>query len=337
MSAGLLPIFNVSVASSIGDALAARRADPASRFVAGGTDLMPNLRRGLGAPATLIDLRGIPELRRIARSAAGLAIGAAVTLAELIEDETIAASHPALIEAASAVAGPALREAGTLGGNLALDTRCVYYNQSAWFRDANDHCRKYAGERCHVAPGGTRCYAAYSGDLAAPLLAYGAEVEIAGTTGTRRVPLAEVFEDDGAAHLRVRTDELIVAVHLPPNPWPAAYAKARQRGSIDFPLAGVAVALLARGGIVHALRVALTGVATRPFLLERTDSFAGSPLDAGALECLGKIVQRAAAPMRTTWTSPQYRRRVAGALAMRLAGDLAGHEPRGYSSIVPPR
>jgi 4-hydroxybenzoyl-CoA reductase subunit beta len=332
-----LPVFRVCTPGSLGEALAERRADASSRFVAGGTDLMPNLRRGLGAPATLIDLRGIPELRRIARSAAGLAIGAAVTLAELIEDEAIAASHPALSEAASTVAGPALREAGTLGGNLALDTRCVYYNQSAWLRSANDHCRKYAGERCHVAPGGARCYAAYSGDLAAPLLAYGAEVEIAGASGTRRVPLAELFEDDGAAHLRVRADELIVAVHVPANPWSAAYAKARQRGSIDFPLAGVAVALLAHDGIVRALRVALTGLASRPFLLENTDSFAGAPLDAGALERLGKSVQKAAAPMRTTWTSPLYRRRVAGALATRLAGRLAGHEPRGYSSIVPPR
>jgi 4-hydroxybenzoyl-CoA reductase subunit beta len=318
MSGLLLPPFRVEQPASVGAALAARRADPSSRFVAGGTDLVPNLRRGLGAPASLIDVRGIAELRRIARAPDGLDIGAAVTLAELIDDPAIAA-YPALAAAARSVAGPALREAGTLGGNLCLDTRCLFYNQSAWWRESNDFCLKYEGVRCHVAPGGKRCYAAYSGDLAAALLAYGAEIEIAATGAARRVPLTELFSDDGAAHVRLAAEELLVAVHLPAPPWPAAYAKARQRGSIDFPLAGVAVALLADGGVVRGLRVGLTGVASRPVLLDETAAFAGAPLDAEALEKLAKAVQKAVSPMRTTTAAPHYRRRVAGALATRLA------------------
>ncbi len=322
MSGTLLPEFRVAQPVTLEAALAARGADASSRFIAGGTDLMPNLRRGLGAPTTLIDLRGIPELRSIAESPQGVRIGAAVTLAELSDDGAIGRTYPALAAAAAAVAGPALREAGTVGGNICLDTRCLFYNESEWWRESNDYCLKYEGNRCHVAPGGKRCYAAYSGDLAAPLLAYGAEVEIAGARGSRRVPLADLFADDGAAHVRLEAHEVLAAVHLPPKPWPAAYAKARQRGSIDFPLAGIAVALLARDGIVLGLRVGLTGVASRPVLLEETESFAGGPLDAAALERLGKSVQKAVSPMRTTTITPQYRRRVASVYATRLAAGL---------------
>jgi 4-hydroxybenzoyl-CoA reductase subunit beta len=317
-----LPEFHVMQPHSLDAALAARRADPSSRFIAGGTDLIPNLRRGLAAPASLIDVRCIPELRSITRSPEGLALGAAVTLAELIDDGAIAKAFPALVAAAAAVAAPALREAGTLGGNICLDTRCMFYNESAWWRAANAFCLKREGDRCHVAPGGTRCYAAYSGDLAAPLLVYGAVAEIAGADGSRRIPLADLFADDGAAHLRLSPDELLVAVHLPAHPWPAAYAKARQRGSIDFPLAGVALALLAENGIVRGLRVALTGVGSCPILLEETAALAGAPLDAGALDLLGKDVQKAVTPMRTTSATPLYRRRVAAAFATRLATEL---------------
>jgi CO/xanthine dehydrogenase FAD-binding subunit len=135
-----------------------------------------------------------------------------------------------------------------------------------------------------------------------------------------------LFDDDGAAHIRLSPDEVLVAVHLPPDPWPAAYAKARQRGSIDFPLAGVALALLAENGIVRGLRVALTGVASRPILLEETTSLGGAALDAGALERLGKSVQKAVTPMRTTAAAPLYRRRVAAAFATRLATGLY-HRP----------
>lgn len=322
MSGLLLPPFRVERPTSVAEALAARRAEPSSRFVAGGTDLVPNLRRGLGAPASLIDLRGIAELRRIERSGAGCSLGAAVSLSELIDDAALGAAYPALAAAALAVAAPALREAGTVGGNLCLDTRCLFYNQSAWWRAANDFCLKYEGDRCHVAPGGKRCYAAYSGDLAAPLLAYGAEVEIAGPLGARRVPLAELFADDGAAHVRLAGDEVVVAIHLPAQPWPAAYAKARQRGAIDFPLAGVAVALRAAGGSVAGLRVGLTGVASQPVLLDMTPALGGAPLDDTALARLATSVQKSVSPMRTTTAAPHYRRRVAGALAIRLARQL---------------
>lgn len=319
----LLPEFKVVSPETIAAAVAAGRA-PDSRFVAGGTDLMVNLRHGIGQPATLIDLRGIPPLQAIQVDPAGLSVGAAVTLAELADHPAVRTTYPALAAAADAIGAPAHREAGTVGGNLCLDTRCMFYNRSEWWRDANQHCLKYQGDTCRVAPTGTRCHAAYSGDLAPALLVHDAVVEVAGRSGLRLLPLAELYEDDGAAHLRLAAGEFLVRVMLPPAPWPAAYAKARARGAIDFPLAGVAVALRTGPQGVTGLRVALTGTNSRPFLLEGTDALLGSAVDAAWLERLGKLVQKQVSPMRTTLLAAQYRRRVAAALAQRLATELAG-------------
>ena len=320
----LLPDFRVATPVSIAAALAAGKRHPAGRFVAGGTDLMVNLRHGIGAPTALIDLRGIPELRGIASGAGGMSIGAAVTLAELAADPVVAARYPAVASAAAAVGAPAHRAAGTVGGNLCLDTRCMFYNRSAWWREANSFCLKHEGDTCHVAPTGKRCHAAFSGDLAPALLVHDAEVEIAGPDGLRRQPLAELYAEDGAAHLRLAPGEFLVRVALPPDPWPSAYAKARARGAIDFPLAGVAVALRRDGDTVAGLRVALTGTNSRPFLLEGTEALLGTAVDAAWCDRLGKLVQKQVSPMRTTLLAAQYRRRVASALATRLAGALGG-------------
>ena len=317
-----LPEFRVLTPRSVAAAVTAG-ARPGGRFVAGGTDLMANLRHGIGEPGTLIDLRGIPELHGIARGPHGLSIGSAVRLAELATHPAVAGPYPALAAAALAVGGPAHREAGTVGGNLCLDTRCLFYNRSAWWREANGYCMKHQGDICHVAPTGKRCHAAFSGDLAAPLLAHGAEVEIAGSHGPRRQPLGELYAEDGAAHLLLAPGEFLLRVLVPPDPWPAAYGKARARGAIDFPLAGVAVALRFEGIGVTGLRVALTGTNSRPFLLAGTEAPLGAPVDAGWRERLGKLVQRQVSPMRTTLLAAQYRRRVAAALAERLAGRLA--------------
>ena len=317
-----LPEFRVLAPRSVAAAVVAG-ARPRSRFVAGGTDLMANLRHGIGEPGTLIDLRGIPELHGIASGPHGLSIGAAVRLAELATHPAVAGPYPALAAAALAVGGPAHREAGTIGGNLCLDTRCLFYNRSAWWREANGYCMKHQGDICHVAPTGKRCHAAFSGDLAPALLVHDAEVQIAGPGGMRRIALAALYAEDGAAHLRLAPGEFLVRVALADDPWPSAYAKARARGAIDFPLAGVAVALRLEGTRVTGLRVALTGTNSRPFLLTGTDALLGAPVDAGWRERLGKLVQKQVSPMRTTLLAAQYRRRVAAALAERLAGRLA--------------
>ncbi len=319
-----LPAFDYLRPADLAAALQARHERPASRFIAGGTDLIANIRRRIAEPEALIDLGGIAELKGIAAGPQGLRIGAGVTLAALVDHEAIRVQWPAVAAAAGAVAGATHRETATVGGNLCLDTRCVFYNQSDWWRRSNAFCLKLKGDTCHVAPTGTRCHAAFSGDLAPALLVHGAEVELAGPAARRRIPLEQLYADDGAKHLTLAPEEVVVSVHLPARPWPGAYEKARLRAAIDFPLAGVAVALTRDGDTLAGLRVALTGTNSNPIVLAGTDKLLGKPLDDTALEALDKLVQKQVSPMRTTLAPAHYRRRVAAALARRLAARLYG-------------
>ncbi len=319
-----LPAFRLSRPHSYAEA-AALLAEPGARLVAGGTDLVPNLRRGLDAPTRLVSLGQVQGAAEVECSDAGLVLGAGVTLARLAEDPQLARGYVALSQAAQAAAGPGHRSVATLGGNLCLDTRCVFYNQSAWWREANGYCLKRGGSRCHVAPQGERCHAAFSGDLAPALIALDAQAEWLSPRGTRRLPLADCYRDDGAAQLAIERDEVLVRVHVP-APWPgtvSGYRKARVRGAMDFPLAGVAIALRIEAGTVAALRVALSGTNAHPLWLQGTDALLGRPVDDAALAALGKRVQQQVSPMRTTATPSNYRRLVAAAHAQRLLHELA--------------
>jgi 4-hydroxybenzoyl-CoA reductase subunit beta len=181
---------------------------------------------------------------------------------------------------------------------------------------------KHRGDVCHVAPQGQHCHAAFTGDLAPALLTLDAEVEIAGTSGRRRIPLGDMYIEDGRGHLALAGDELVVAVLLPPGPPPSAYAKIRVRGAIDYPLAGVAVALSAADGVVKILRIGLTGTNSRPFILTGTDAIVGRPIDEKALQDIDRLVQKQVQPMRTTIASAHYRRLAAAGLARRLTAAL---------------
>jgi 4-hydroxybenzoyl-CoA reductase subunit beta len=318
----LMPRLQISHPRSIEDAISLRRARPDSQFVAGGTDLLVNMRHGIRQPRVLIDLSCLDEMAAIRMGNEGARIGAGVTIAQLARDSTIAARYRAVTEAAEQIAGPGHRAIGTVGGNLCLDTRCIYYNQSAWWRGANKFCLKHLGETCHVAPQGQRCHAAFTGDLAPAFLVLGTEVEIAGAVGRRRLPLSELYIEDGRRHLALANDELVVAVHLPAVTPPSAYAKVRLRGAIDYPLAGVAVALAAADGMVASLRIAVTGTNSRPFLLEGTEALYGRPVDERALQTIDRLVQKQVQPMRTTIVSAHYRRLAAAVLARRLTASL---------------
>jgi 4-hydroxybenzoyl-CoA reductase subunit beta len=318
----LMPELHLGRPRRVDDAIAMRRNSPNSRFIAGGTDLLVNVRHGISTPSLLIDLSAIDELAEIGIDDQGTRIGAAVTIAALARDPTVAASYRAVAQAAEAVAGPGHRVLGTVGGNLCLDTRCIFYNQSEWWRRANDYCLKHRGDVCHVAPQGQRCHAAFTGDLAPALLVLGAEVEIASVHGRRRIPLDELYVEDGRAHLALADGELVVAVNLARTPPPSAYAKVRVRGAIDYPLAGVAVALAAREGAVTSLRIALTGTNSRPFVVTGTDALIGRPIDDRALHDIDRLVQKQVQPMRTTVASAHYRRLAAAGLARRLAARL---------------
>lgn len=319
----VVPEFHLVHPRSVTDAVAARQANGGSRFIAGGTDLLVNMRHGLGRPPLLIDLSAIDEMGEIAPSGSGVRIGAMVTIAALACHLEVGRRYRALAQAARAVAGPGHRAMATVGGNLCLDTRCIYYNQSEWWRRANRYCLKHGGDTCHVAPQGQRCHAAFTGDLAPALLVLAAEVEIAGARGRRRAAPGELYVEDGRAHLALAPDELVVAVHLPPDPPASAYAKARVRGAVDYPLAGVAVALGMAGGRLDLLRIGLTGTNSRPFLLSGMDALVGRPIDQKALADIDRLVQKQVQPMRTTLASAHYRRLAAAALTCRLVAKLS--------------
>ncbi len=304
-------------------ALRARSDATDSAFIAGGTDLVVNMRRGIKRPALLIDLAGVAELNGISAGPDGVRIGAGVTIAALAGAPVIAERYAAVAQAAMTIAGPAHRTMGTVGGNLCLDTRCVYYNQSEWWRNANGYCLKHRGDTCHVAPQGQRCHAAYTGDLAPAMLALDAEIELAGPQGPRRIALGDFYVEDGRAHLALGAGEIVVAVHLPAEALRSAYAKVRTRGAIDYPLAGVAVALAADNGVIRDLRVAVTGTNSRPFRVADTAALHGKAVDEQTLAQIDRLVQKQVQPMRTTVASAHYRRLAAAALARRLVTQLA--------------
>lgn len=320
-----LPSFTVERPDSVEQAVALYAGSDNARYLAGGTDLLVNTRRGIEQPELLVALERIDELKSADVTDAGLRIGAGISLQKVSAMKAVREMYPAVAEAAGAVAGPTHREYGTLGGNLCLDTRCIYYNQSEWWRAANSYCLKHRGDVCHVAPGGKRCFAAFSGDVAPALLVHEAEVEIASPAGRRSMPLAELYRNDGMDHLTLAPGELVVAVHLPVATagLPSAYAKSRVRGSIDFPLAGVAVAMKRGGEGPADLRIALTGVSPHPFVVSGLAQLAEHGLDESDLNALRDKVQSQAKAMKTTTVAPHYRRRVAGALARRLAAGLA--------------
>jgi 4-hydroxybenzoyl-CoA reductase subunit beta len=310
--------------ATLAEATALRRRHPESRILAGGTDLVTNMRRGIVEAATLIDLSSLAELRSIEAADGGLRIGAAVTIEALTRDETVRRGFAAVAEAGATIAGPGHRAAATVAGNLCLDTRCLYYNQSEWWRRANGYCLKLKGDTCHVAPQGKLCRAAFSGDLAPALMVHDAVVEIAGSGGMRRLPLADLYAEDGARHLRLEPGEFLAAVRLPASTARSAYAKARVRDSIDFPLAGVAASLASDEPGVARLAVAVTGTNSRPVLIEGLEGSWNLPPDEAALARLDKLVQKQVSPMRTTMTAAHYRRLAAAALARRLLIRLAG-------------
>ena len=319
-----LPDMQLHRPTTVEDAVNLQAGASAGRYLAGGSDLLVNIRRGIEQPDSLVYLTGIAEMRAITEGPDAISIGGAATLREVAESEILREHFAAVTRAAGEVAGPSHREYGTLGGNLCLDTRCVFYNQSEWWRAANNYCLKYRGDTCHVAPGGKKCFAAFSGDVAPALLLFDAEVELAGPKGRRRIALAELYRNDGMDHLTLNPGELLVAVHVPKpsRPVSSGYAKSRVRGSIDFPLAGVAASMGLADGKIADLRIGLTGVSPLPFLVRGLDKYIGRVPDDACLADLRDTVRVQAKAMKTTLTPPHYRRRVAGGLAQKLAQSI---------------
>jgi 4-hydroxybenzoyl-CoA reductase subunit beta len=327
-----LPEFQLLRPRTVADAvdlLAKHAAD--AQIVAGGTDLIPSLGQRLFAPRFLLDVRGISEMRGIRPRDGGLEIGALTTLTAIERSPEIARDYPVLHEAAKTVASPVLRNMGTVGGNICLDTRCLWYNQSLGWRKSCGFCIKKDGDLCHVAPGGTKCWAAFSADTPPALLCLEAEIEIAGPAGTRRVPLSEFYTNVGDARMKLEKNELLTRVLLPAQTsgWRGIYRKLRIRGSIDYPLAGVAVALKRSNGHIAEAKLALTAVNPAPLLVKgASEALAGSEMNEEIALRVGELAARTAKPLTTSALTPEYRREMIRVFTKRALLEAAAIDQR---------
>ncbi|HKF20994.1 MAG TPA: FAD binding domain-containing protein [Candidatus Angelobacter sp.] len=293
----------------------------ALKILAGGTDLLPSMKQRLFTPACLMDIRGIEEINGIReRPGAGVEIGALTPLSTIEDSEYIRRNYRVLHEAVKTVASPILRNMGTLGGNICLDTRCVWYNQSLQWRTSCGFCIKKDGDLCHVAPGGKKCWAAFSGDTPPALLCLDAELEIAGPKGLRRMPIKDFYTNLGDARMKLFHNEMLTRIFLPESSsrWKGSYMKLRIRGSIDYPLAGVAVAVKQNGGPIQAARVAITAVNPAPLLVPAAEhALVGKNINDHAAEVVGELAAKIAKPLTTSALTPEYRREVIKVYAKR--------------------
>ena len=307
-----LPEFKLLRPRTLGEATQ-MLADHAAeiQIIAGGTDLIPSLRQRLFEPKYVLDIRGISELRGIHPGENGVEIGALTTLTEIEHSNFLRHHYPVFTEAAKTVASPILRNMGTLGGNICLDTRCLWYNQSLTWRKGCGFCIKKDGDLCHVAPGGTKCWAAFSGDTPPALLCLGAEIEIVGPNGARRIPLADFYTKIGDAYKKLERNELVTRVFLTAASADlrGSYFKLRIRGSIDYPLAGVAVALRRNNGHVEDARLAITAVNPAPLLVRGArEALEGKQVTEDIAAEIGELAARTAKPLTTSALTPEYRR-----------------------------
>jgi 4-hydroxybenzoyl-CoA reductase subunit beta len=296
------------------------------RVLAGGTDLIPSMRQKLFEPQFVLDLRGNAALRGIKQLGDGsVEIGALTPLRSVERSDYLRQHYPVLTEAAATVASPVLRNMGTIGGNICLDTRCLWYNQSLTWRKGCGFCIKKEGDLCHVAPGGTKCWAAFSGDTPPALLCLNAEIEIASAAGVRRVALNDFYTGLGDDYRKLQPNELVTRVILPASSagYRGVYRKLRVRGSIDYPLAGVAVVMKRSSnghGVGHIIdaRVGITAVNPAPLLVKGADDLLnGNVVDETIAAAVGDLAARIAKPLTTSALTPEYRREMIRVFAKR--------------------
>lgn len=323
-----LPPFRYLAPRSLDAAVRALgEAGPNTMLVAGGTDLYPNMKRRQFEPSTLVGLRGVGELGGVrGRARDGLVLGAGTTLRAVAAHPEVRRHYPAVAEAAGLVSSPALRAMGTIGGNVCVDTRCTYYNQTHAWRQAAGFCMKKDGDVCLVAPGSPRCWAVSSSDTAPVFLSLGARVRLAGPHGERELPMAAFYRDDGIAYLAKDADEVLTEIALPPaDGWRSAYLKLRRRGSIDFPILGVAVAVRLDGEVVRDARIVLGAVASLPREVPAAaGALRGERLTADVIERVAGLAAGPAKPLDNTDLTHPYRKKMTRVFVARALGRLAG-------------
>jgi 4-hydroxybenzoyl-CoA reductase subunit beta len=284
----------------------------ATQILAGGTDFIPSMRQKLFEPEYVLDLSRVTAMRGISPQPDGsVEIGALTTLRAIERSSFLQQHYPVLTEAAATVASPVLRNMGTIGGNICLDTRCLWYNQSLAWRKGCGFCIKKDGDLCHVAPGGTKCWAVFSGDTPPALLCLNAEIEIANAAGIRRVPLRDFYTGLGDNYRKLQPNELVTRIFLPASAagYRGVYRKLRVRGSIDYPLAGVAVVMKRTNGHVADARIGITAVNPAPLLVKGANELlVGKAVDEALAEAVGDLAAKTAKPLTTSALTPEYRR-----------------------------
>ena len=296
-----LPHFTWSRPATVDEALAELAAHPGEcLMVAGGTDAVPNLKHRLHEPKRIVSLGGIAELRGIRIEDGALVVGALTTLAELSAHPHVREHFAGVAEAASLVASPQIRNMGTVGGNLCLDTRCTYYNQTFFWREALGFCLKKDGVRCHVVPQGKRCVAAHSSDVAPMLIALDAQVEIASRGARRMIRVEDFFVGDGVHTNVLQPTEMVTRILVPQAAYGAdmAYQKLRPRGAIDFPMLSIAVAARREAGKVAALRIVVSALGAKPRVLGQLDAVAnGQSPDEPLFEAIAALAYKQCNPL----------------------------------------
>jgi 4-hydroxybenzoyl-CoA reductase subunit beta len=308
-------------------------AGPEAQFVAGGTDLYPNMKRRQQMPKTVISVMRLPELNQISgEGKTGIRIGASVTLTDIVENAIIKRDYPVIASAARTISTPILRNMGTIGGNLLLDTRCNYYDQNYEWRKAINFCLKKDGDICWVAPGSPKCWAVQSSDLVPVMVAIGAKFRLVSTAGERMVEATEFYRDDGIDYMNKRPDELLLDIHLPPtNGWRASYQKLRRRGAFDFPVLGVASYVRVSTGsgsdrvVVEDAKIVLGGIAPSPVQVnESAQALIGSPLGDDQIEAAAEAAYVKARPLDNTDFVYQWRKQMARQYTIRALNDVRG-------------
>ena len=322
-----LPKFDYRVPREIAEAVKIMAGSgPEGQFVAGGTDLYPNMKRRQQTPRTVISVMRVPELNQITGDGkSGIRIGASVTLTDIVEHPLINRDYPVIAHAARTISTPILRNMGTIGGNLLLDTRCNYYDQNYEWRKGINFCLKKDGDVCWVAPGSSKCWAVQSSDLVPVMVAIGAKFRLASTLGERMIDAAGFYNDDGIDYLKKRPDELLVDIHLPPlNGWRASYQKLRRRGAFDFPVLGVAAWIqVDHTGSVKDAKLVLGGIAPSPVeVKEAGAALIGQPLDADHIQAAAEAAYVKARPLDNTDFVMNWRKQMTRQYTLRALQEL---------------
>ncbi|MSR73933.1 MAG: 4-hydroxybenzoyl-CoA reductase [Planctomycetes bacterium] len=335
-----LPEFTLHQARSLQEACAlVAEAPQSTRLLAGGTDLLPNMKRRHQHAQRLVALRNVSELRGVAGHGSGeMRVGAMSTLSQLARNQELQKSWPGFVRALRSISSPVLRTTGTIGGNLCLDTRCNYYNQSEEWRQAIGGCMKEVGDTCWVAPSSSHCWAISASDSAPLLCAIGARVRLASVRGERVIPLEQLFVDDGIAYLGKAADEVLVDILLPPVAnTRATYWKLRRRGSIDFPVLGVGAALrLDAHGVVEHVRIYLGAVASAPLRAEKAEeALLGQPLTEASVRAAGEAARGVANALDNTDFTMLWRRQMTAVWVEGALRELGGLAPRAHMPEMP--